>query len=103
MVEPQLNFVNDRGEGEAQTGAGGAWLRVSRDLSPFTINRAIVRSGSIHFRTSRGAQRVDVYLSQIEASIDNVRNIRDETNPLVSTVQAKGLAMDQARFEYKMT
>jgi len=30
-------------------------------------------------------------------------NIRDETNPLVSTVDATGLAMDQAKFEYKMT
>jgi hypothetical protein len=46
---------------------------------------------------------VDVYISQFEATIDNLGNIRDETNPLVSTVQATGLVMDQAKFEYKMT
>jgi len=46
---------------------------------------------------------VDVYISQLMATIDNLGNIRDETNPLVSTVQATGLAMDHAKFEYKMT
>src|SRR5687767_15251441 len=33
----------------------------------------------------------------------NLTNIRDETQPLISTVQVSGLAMDQAKFEYKMT
>jgi hypothetical protein len=39
----------------------------------------------------------------VQASIDNLTNIRDETKPLVSTVQATGIAMDHAKFEYKMT
>ena len=46
---------------------------------------------------------MDVYLSQVAASVDNLTNIRDETNPLVATVQATGLAMDQAKAEFKMT
>jgi Domain of Unknown Function (DUF748) len=46
---------------------------------------------------------VDVYLSQVEASIDNLGNIRDESTPLVSTIQATALVMDQAKLEYKMT
>src|SRR5205823_12300520 len=33
----------------------------------------------------------------------NLTNIRSETNPLLATVQASGLIMDQARLEYKMT
>src|SRR6185295_7862909 len=37
------------------------------------------------------------------ASVDNLGNIRDESNPLISTVQATALLMDQAKFEYKMT
>jgi len=46
---------------------------------------------------------VDVYLSQVEASIDNLSNIRRETNPLGTTVQATALAMDEAKLDYKMT
>jgi len=36
-------------------------------------------------------------------TIDNLSNIRDETNPLLATVQARALAMDQAKLDFKMT
>src|SRR5438876_9891555 len=74
-----------------------------RDLFPFKINSTVIRNGSIHFRTYKVQKPVDVYLSRVEASIDNLSNILDETNPLVSTVQATALVMDQAKMEYKMT
>jgi hypothetical protein len=45
---------------------------------------------------------VDVYLSQLDGSIDNLTNIHDEMTPLITTITAKGLAMDHARFEYQM-
>src|SRR5437762_5306741 len=101
MQEPEMNFVDAPSEGEAQTGAGGPWLQMIRDLFPFKINSAVVKNGSIHFRAFKGEDAVDVYLSQVEASIDNLTNIQDDTKPLVSTVQASALAMDQAKFEYK--
>jgi hypothetical protein len=98
---PELNFVDAPDGG--QTGADGAWLQMIRDLFPFTINRAVVSDGSIHFRAFKERAPVDVYLSEVEAIIDNLSNIHDETNPLVATVQAAGLVMDQADFEFKMT
>jgi len=103
MEEPELNFVDAPGEGEKQSGAGGPWLQMIRDLFPFDINSAVVKDGSIHFRTFKAQRPVDVYLSHVEASIDNLSNIFDETNPLVSTVQATAVAMDHAKLEYKMT
>ena len=102
MDQPELNFVDAPSEGESQTGAGGPWLEMIRDLFPFTINSAIVQNGSVHFRTFQSEKPVDVYLSHVEGSIDNLSNIDRETNPLVTTVQAKALAMDQAKLEYKM-
>jgi hypothetical protein len=103
MNQPEINFVDAPGEGEAQSGGGGPWLQIIRDLFPFKINSAVIKEGSIHFRAYQTVKPVDVYISQLEAAIDNLGNIRDETNPLVSTVQAAGLVMDQAKFEYKMT
>ena len=103
MEEPELNFVDAPSEGEDQSGAGAPWLQMIDELFPFRINRAVIKNGSIHFRAFQAKKPVDVYLSQVEASIDNLSNIRDETKPLVSTVQVTGLAMDQAKFEYKMT
>ena len=103
MDQPEINFVDAPSEGETQTGGGGPWLQIIKDLFPFKINSAIIKDGSIHFRAYQTAKPVDVYISQVQATIDNLGNIRDETIPLVSTVQATGLVMDQAKFEYKMT
>src|SRR5438874_1824327 len=103
MEQPEMNFVDAPGEGEVQTGAGGPWLQMIRDLFPFKINGAVVKDGSVHFRAFQAQKPVDVYLSQVEGAIDNLSNIRDETNPLVSTVQATALVMDQAKVDFKMT
>ena len=103
MEEPELNFVDAASEGEDQSGAGAPWMQMIKDLFPFRINSAIIQNGSIHFRAFQAKQPVDIYLSEVNASVDNLGNIRDETKPFVSTVQVTALAMDQAKFEYKMT
>jgi hypothetical protein len=103
MEQPELNFVDAPAEEESQTGAGGPWLQMIRDLFPFKINSCVIKDGSVHFRAYKTPKPVDVYLSQFQATIDNLGNIRDETNPLISSVSATALAMDQAKLEYKMT
>jgi Domain of Unknown Function (DUF748) len=103
LQEPELNFVAASNVNESQTGSGGPWLQTIQDLFPFSINKATVQNGSIHFRTYKSQKPVDVYLAQFNGTIDNLSNIRDELNPLVATVQATALAMDQARLQLKMT
>jgi len=103
VEEPELNFVDAPADEEKQTGAGGPWLQMIRDLFPFKINRTVVKNGSIHFRAFQAEKPIDVCLSKVEATVDNLSNIYDETNPLVSTVQAKALVMDHAKMEYRMT
>jgi hypothetical protein len=102
LEQPELNFVDAATEDESQTGAGGPWLQIIRDLFPFTINSAIVQDGSVHFRVYQGTRLLDVYLSHLEASIDDLSNIEKETNPLIATVNATALAMDQAKLQFKM-
>ncbi len=108
MEKPELNFVDDPDEAKTQTGGSGggggdaAWLGMLRDLFPFKINRTVLKDGSIHFRTFQSRQPVDVYLSRLDASIDNLTNIRGETTPLMATVKATALAMDQAKFQFEM-
>jgi hypothetical protein len=102
MDHPEINFVVAP-SGETQTGAEGPWLQMIRELSPFKINSTLIKNGAIHFRAYTTEKPVDVYLSQVEGSIDNLGNIRDESTPLLSTVQARALVMDQAKVEYKMT
>lgn len=102
MIEPELNFVDAEQGGDAQTGVGGPWLDMLRDLLPFKINSVVIDNGSIHFRTYQKERMVDVYIAQLNAHVDNLTNIHEETAPLITTVHATGLAMDQAKFEYNM-
>ncbi len=103
MQEPEINFVDSPNEQDTQTGSGGPWLQMLSDLSPFKINSAEIRDGSVHFRAYQTSKPFDVYLSQVNGSIENLGNIRDESNPLVATVQASATAMDQAKLDFKMT
>lgn len=102
MEKPEINFVDGTATSGDQTGAGGEWLGVISDLFPFQIDSALIQDGSFHFRSFKGGTPVDVYLSEVHATIENLTNVRDETRPLCATVKASGLAMSQAKFELNM-
>lgn len=115
MESPEINFVDGEDKADSQSGgtigdadpaAGEApaapWLEIIRDLFPFRINSARVHNGSIHLRTFQGDVPVDVYLSQLEATLDNLTNIQNTSQPMITTAKATGLAMDHAKFEYEM-
>jgi hypothetical protein len=103
MDQPEMNFVDAPTEEDSQSGEGGPWLETLRDLSPFKINSAEIKDGSVHFRAYQTPKPLDVYLSQVNGSIENLGNIYDDTAPLVATVQASATAMDQAKLDFKMT
>jgi hypothetical protein len=88
LEAPELNFV-DGGEDESedQSGGGGSapWLDVIQDLFPFKINSARVNNGSVHFQTFKGEKPVDVYISELQAELDNLTNIKNEVTPLITT------------------
>jgi hypothetical protein len=100
--QPQLNFVAPSDQSEAQTGGDTPWLDVLQQLAPFKINRAEVQDGSIHFRSYVQTKPVDVYLDNLQATVDNLTNIKNQSAPMMATVDAKGMAMDQADFEFHM-
>jgi hypothetical protein len=102
IEKPELNFVDAESDAGDQTGVGGPWLDIIRDLFPFKINSCEIHDGSIHFRAFQKDPPVDVYLSHLDGTIKNLTNIDDETTPLLSTVDATALAMDQGKFEYHM-
>jgi hypothetical protein len=103
MQQPEINFVDAPTEQESQSGAGAPWLQMIRDLFPFKINSAEIQDGSVHFRAYKTPKPLDVYLSHVNGSIRNLGNVRNEITPLVATVDATGVAMDQAKLELKMT
>jgi hypothetical protein len=99
MEQPQVNFVDDPSAGATETGAGGPWLAMIRNLFPFNINSARLNNGSVHFRTYQKDKPVDVYLSHLNLEVDDLTNVNRSVAPLLTTVHATALAMDQAKFE----
>jgi hypothetical protein len=104
--KPELNFVDAKDPSEGQTGdsgaAGAPWLQIIKDLFPFKINSCIVRDGTVHFRAFDRNPPVDVYMSHLDATVTNLTNVQDEITPMMASVRATALAMDQAKFEYEM-
>lgn len=96
---PELNFVDSSEDGETQTGGDGAWMALIDALFPFRINTALIRDGAVNLRTYEGPVPIDVHLSDIQISVSDLGNVRNETRPLVASVHASALVMDQARCE----
>ena len=102
LEQPEMNFVHGADESRTQTGAGAPWLQVIKDLFPFRINGCEIRNGTVHFRATHKGPPVDVYVSRVEGSIENLTNIHDDVTPLFGTVSARGTAMDHATLEFEM-
>jgi hypothetical protein len=66
------------------------------------LNSVQIHDGSIHFRSYKMPKPVDVYLNNLQASVDDLTNIQDRTTPMLTMVKADGLAMNQAAFEFRM-
>ena len=89
MDKPRLNFVHGPSEEESQTGANQPWLGIIDELFPFRIDKARVRDGEVHFLASHKDPRVDVYLSDIQGTLENLTNIENKTDPLMATLKAR--------------
>lgn len=106
LIRPELNFVDapdEQGEAADQTGAGGPWLEMVGDLFPFKINTVRVRDGSAHFRAYGFERPIDVYLSKLNGTVQNLTNVEDKLAPLATEVEVRALAMDEAPFELDMS
>ena len=101
MDHPELNFVDAPDPAGSQSGVG-PWLEIIRELFPFQINSTEIKEADIHFRAYQVNPPVDVYLSHINGTIDDLTNVYNEVAPMYATVNATGMAMDQANFQFKM-
>ncbi len=103
LDHPRLNFVHGPSTEDTQTGADQPWLSIIDDLSPFRLDKADIVDGEIHFHAFHTNPQVHVYLSDIQASISNLTNLQNLTDPLMASLHARGAAMESGRFECDMS
>ena len=99
LVRPVVTFIDGGEGGASQSGAGGPWLGVLKDLFPFRINRVTVRDGSLRLRSERGATPVVVSVDELEATVRDLGNINDRITPLVTSLDATARVMNSGDLE----
>lgn len=71
---PELNFVDDVEFGN-QSGSGTNWQEALQQLVPIEINQLTINDGAIHFRNFNSEPAVDVVLTDLNGTIDNISNV----------------------------
>jgi hypothetical protein len=94
MYEPQINIVDSKDASKKQTGAGGQWLQIFEDLFPFKIDKFELHNGQIHFRNYDAEPKIDIFLSELEATAENLSNRQALTDSRLAKVQLAGRAME---------
>jgi hypothetical protein len=94
FTSPRINFVQQRDDN--QYGEGPDWQAKLEALFPLRFNRVEVINGSLHFQNPDSSPPVDIFLSEIELTVDNLTNIRDSNSPVFTSVRGSATAMQHA-------
>lgn len=78
FVRPELNFVDGGNKQNSQTGQGTDWRQQLEKLLPITLNDVRIEQGTLTFRNFNSSPPVDLKATQLDASIRNLTNVRDE-------------------------
>jgi hypothetical protein len=86
FLQPKINFVNGPTEASSQTKMDSGWITMVEKLFPLDINRVDIKDGEVHYMDFHSNPKIDIFLSQIEATATNLRNKEEKGKALPSTV-----------------
>lgn len=93
---PVLHFVDGFTGGDSQTGTGVDWRTRLAGLVPIRIDEVVVREGRVVFHNFVSDPPVTMEATQVEASVDNLTNVRaaegDRVAELAATARLFGSA-----------
>ncbi|MDH0300456.1 MULTISPECIES: DUF748 domain-containing protein [unclassified Pseudomonas] len=100
---PELNFVDGGNRQNSQTGQGTDWRQQLGKLLPITLNEVRVDNATLTFRNFTSKPPVDLKATQLDASIRNLTNVRDEKGRRDASFDATALLLGDARVESRAT
>ncbi|ANB19530.1 DUF748 domain-containing protein [Dokdonella koreensis] len=98
---PTVHFVDGRTPAESQTGAGVNWRDRLDALVPIRIDAIRIHDGTVVFHNFVSDPPVDLRATAVEATIDNLTNVRDEAGARVAGLTAQGRLFGDAALEAK--
>ena len=87
VTDATMNFS------KGQTGEGANWPQLVDALSPFDIDRLDIHTSKVAYIDYSASPDVNIYIHQIEAQIENLRQITDKNTRLPSPVRISGISI----------
>ncbi|WP_145257271.1 DUF748 domain-containing protein [Pseudomonas sp. DE0157] len=103
FLRPELNFVDGDDKQNSQTGQGTDWRQQLDKLLPITLNEVVIDDGVLTFRNFSSKPPVTLKATQLQASIRNLTNIRDEAGRRDASFEARALVAGDAKVESRAT
>ena len=98
LEEPELNFVAVESEADSMaTGEDVDWTETIKDLLPININLFQIENGRINYVDEFASPAVDIYLHQMNFSLENIRNTQDDSDPLPSPFKLTAVSMGEGQ------
>jgi|SRR5690554_1112619 len=94
LEEPELNFVAVESEQDSMaTGEEVDWTETIKDMMPMAINLFQIREGRINYIDEFSSPKVDIYLKNMNFTLENIRNTEDDSDPLPSPFQLSAVSL----------
>ncbi|AIR89940.1 DUF748 domain-containing protein [Pseudomonas cremoricolorata] len=100
---PVINFVDGGSKQNSQSGRGTDWRQQLGKLLPITLNEVRIHDGSVRFRNFQSKPPVQLQATQLEASIHNLTNVRDQEGRRDASFEAKARLFGDAKVESSAT
>jgi len=99
FFRPVLNFVDGSGKGDSQSGKGVDWRAQLKMLAPIRLDEVSVTNGTVTFQNFVSSPRVDLKMTDVNASASNLTNVEGKGGSRVAHFQATAKVLGQAPLE----
>lgn len=101
MVSPDLHFMAETDQREAQFGLGVDWIEPFQELMAIQINRFAIRNGTIHYMDMGTEPVVDLPLRNLELEITNIINVEELANEMPSRLEMSAISIGGGNLSLK--
>lgn len=103
FTRPTVNFVDGRGKGDSQTGKGVDWRAELRVLAPIRLEEVHVINGTVTFQSFVSNPRVDLKMTEVDATATNLTNIDRRRGSRVAQLRATARLLGDAQLKSEAT
>lgn len=100
LYRPRINFAKGRG-GAEQTGEGTDWTQPIRELMPIDINLVEINNGRISYRDFSSSPEVNIFVENLNGTVNELRNTEDKNVALPSTINLTGTSIGGGKMGIK--